>query len=93
MRVLGARHRGRAQRRRGCQRVLASRGGVERSAVAAFVPRRRVCLETRGKHEWALSDLHLLNSIEYVRVYQGISGLQGKIQAVLIFATGLKITE
>ena len=59
LRVLRARPRERARRRRGCQRVLASRGGVARSAVAAFVPRRRVCLETRGMHEWALSRLHL----------------------------------
>ena len=42
--VLRARHRGRAYRRRGCQRVLAGGGGVARSAVAA---RRCLCLETR----------------------------------------------
>ena len=55
VRVLEARHRGRARRRRRCQRVLAGRGrGVARSAVAVLVARRRVCLETRGKHEWAL---------------------------------------
>ena len=30
-------------------------GGGGRSAVAVFVARRRVCLETRGKHERALS--------------------------------------
>ena len=59
VRVLGARHRGRARRRRGCQRVLAGGGGVAKSTVAVFVPRRPVCLETRGKHEWALSGLHL----------------------------------
>ena len=29
-------------------------GGVARSAVAVFVARRRVCLEIRGNHEWAL---------------------------------------
>ena len=58
-RVLGARHGGRARHRRGCQRVTADRGGVKRSAVAVFVPRRLVSLETRGKHEWALSGLHL----------------------------------
>ena len=74
----------------GCWRV---EGGVARSAVAVFVARRRVCLETRGKHEWALSGLHLHNSIECVRVYKGLSRLQGNIQAVLIFANGLKITE
>ena len=50
VRVLGARHRGRARRRRGCQRALAGRGGVARNAVAVFVARRSVCLETRGKH-------------------------------------------
>ena len=38
---------------------LAGRGGVARSAVAVFVASRRVCLETREKHEWALSVLHL----------------------------------
>ena len=32
-------------------------GGAGRNAVAVFVPRRRVCIETRGKHEWALSGL------------------------------------
>ena len=93
VRVLGARNRGRARRRRGCQRVLAVKGGIEASAGAAFVPKRRVCLETRGTNEWALSGLHLHNSIEYVRVYKGHSGWQGKIQAVLIFATRLKNTE
>ena len=93
VRVLGARHRGRARRRRGCQRVLAGRGGVARSVVAALVARRRVCLDTRGKHECALSGLHLHNSTEYVRVYKGLPGLRGNILAVLIFATGLKITE
>ena len=77
----------------GCWRVLAGREGGERSAVAAFVPRRRVYLKTRGKHEWALSGLHLHNSIAYVGVYKGRTGFQGKIQAVLIFATGLKTKE
>ena len=93
VRVLRARHRGRAQRRRGCQRVLPGRGGVARSAIAVFVPRRRVCLETRGKHEWALSGLHLWSWIEYVPVYEGRSGPQNNIRAVLIFATKLKFTE
>ena len=92
VRVVGARHRGRARRRRGYQRLLAGRGGVARSAVAVFVARRCVCLETRGKHEWALSSLHLW-VIEYVRVYMGRSGLQDSIQAVLLFATKLKFTE
>ena len=59
VRVLGARHRGRSRRRRGCQRVLAGKGGVATSVVAVFVARRRVCLETRGMHEWALSGLDL----------------------------------
>ena len=67
--------------------------GVARSAVAVFVARHRVSVETRGKHEWALSGLHLLNSIEYVRVYRGRSGLKDTIQAVLIFATELKFTR
>ena len=39
--------------------VLADRGGVARSAVAAFVPRRPVCLETRGMQKRALPGLHL----------------------------------
>ena len=59
VRVLRVRHGGRARRRRGCQRVLAGREEVARSAVAAFVTRRRVCLETRRMHERALSGLHL----------------------------------
>ena len=61
VRVFEARHRGRARRRRGCQRVLSGRGGVARSAVDVFVARRRVCLETQGKHEWDLSGLQLKN--------------------------------
>ena len=44
----------------GCWRV---EGGVARNAVAVFVVRRRACLEIRGKHEWALSGLHLQNPI------------------------------
>ena len=53
-----ARHRGRARRHRWCQRALAgSPGVVGRSAVAVFVARCRVFLETRGKHEWALPGL------------------------------------
>ena len=80
VRVLRERHRGRVRRRRGCQQVLAGRGGVARSAIAVFVARRRVCLETRGGHEWALSGLRLQDSIEYVRVYKGRSGLQNNIQ-------------
>ena len=59
--VVGARQHGRTRRRRGCRRMLAGRGGVARSAVAVFVARRRVCLETQGKHEWALPGLHLKN--------------------------------
>ena len=59
--VVGARQRWRARRRRGCRWMLAGRGGVARSAVAVFVARRRVCLETQGKHEWALFCLHLKN--------------------------------
>ena len=42
----------------GCKPVLAGSGGIARSAVAVFVARRSVCLETRGRHEWALSGLH-----------------------------------
>ena len=59
VRVLGAQHRGRARRLRGCERMLASRGGIARSAAAVFVVRRFACLETRGMHTWALSGLHL----------------------------------
>ena len=90
--VLGTRSRGRAHPCCGCQRVLAGRGEVERSAVASFVPRRRVCLETRDKHEWALFGLHLHDYIESVRVYMSISRLQGNRQVVLIFAIALEIT-
>ena len=93
MRVLGTRHRGRARRRRGCQRVLAGRGGVARSAFAVFVARRHVCLETRTKHEWALSGLFAWFRLNYVRVYKGRLDMQNKIQSVLIFATNLKLTE
>ena len=46
VRVLQARQHGRARHRRGCQRVVGGRGGVARSAVAVFVARRPVCLET-----------------------------------------------
>ena len=88
VRVLGALHRGRARRRRRYQRVLAGRGGVARSAVAVLVARRCVCVETQGKHEWALSGLHLRFLIDYVRVFKGRSGLQDRIQAVLILRTG-----
>ena len=54
LRVPRAWYRGRPRRHLGCRRALAGRGGVGRSAVAIFVPRRRVCIETREKHEWAL---------------------------------------
>ena len=76
--------------------MVAGRGGVARSAVAVFVARRRVCLEsleTQGKHEWALSGLLLWNWIEYLQAYKGRSRLQDKIRAVLILATKLKFTE
>ena len=93
VRVLRVRHRGRAWHRRGCQWVLAGRGGVARSAVADFVARRRVCLETRRKHDWALSGLLMWFWLYYVRVYKGRCDTQNKIQAVLIFATKPKINE
>ena len=59
VRVFESWHRGRARRRRGCQRVLAGRGGFARSAVAVFVARYCLWLETRGVHESCLADLHL----------------------------------
>ena len=59
--VVGTRRRGRGRHRRGCRRMLAGRGGGARSAVAVFMARRRVCLETQGKREWALFGLHLKN--------------------------------
>ena len=93
VRVLRARHRGQARRRRGCQRVLTGREGFARSAGAVSVDRRCVCLETRGMHEWALFGLHLCFFIEFVRVYKGHWVLQDNIQAVLIFATKLKFKE
>ena len=92
-RVLGALHRGRAGRRRGRQRVVASRGGVTRSAVAVLVARRRVCLETQGKHEWALSGLLMWFRSYCVRVYKVRCDVQNNIQAVLIFAAKLKSNE
>ena len=95
VRVLGARHRGRVRRCRGCQRVLACRGRITRSAVAVFVAGRCVCLATRGVHESALSGLHtyLWFSIEYLRAFKDRLGLQEHIQAMLTFATKLKIKE
>ena len=57
VRVPRARHRGQAQRHRGCQRALTGRGGIGRSAVEVFVATRRVCIETRRKHDWVLSGL------------------------------------
>ena len=39
-------------------------GGLEGS-VAVLVARRRVSIETRGKHEWALSGLLMLEWIKY----------------------------
>ena len=88
-----ARHRWRAQHRRGCQQALTGRRGVGRSAVAVFVARSRVCIETRGKHEWVMSGLLVWGWIYYVRVYKGRFGLQNNIQSVQIFATKLKVTE
>ena len=70
--VLGALHGGRARRRRRYQRVLAARGGVAKSAVAVFMASDGLCLDTRGKHERALSGLlvrfRLYTMYEYVRV-------------------------
>ena len=87
VRVPRARHRGRARRHRGCRRALAGRRGVGKSAVAVFVARCRVCLETREKQKWALSGLLMSvedNMFESMRV---VSELQSNIQAVLVFAT------
>ena len=69
-----ARQSGRARRHRGYGRALASRGGVRRSAVAFFVARRGVSIETRGKHEGALSAL--------LRWYQSITS--GIIRVVFL---------
>ena len=73
--------------------MVAGRGGVARSAVAALVARRRVCLETRGRHEWALSGLLMWFRLYYVRAYKSPCDMQNRIQAVLIFAAKLKINE
>ena len=73
--------------------MLAGREGVARTAVAAFGPRRRVCLETRGMHERAMSGPPFMTFDRVCTSYKGRSGSQDNIQAVLIFATGLKITE
>ena len=54
LRVLRARHRARARHRRGSADG-GGYGGVARSAVTVFVAKRRMCLETRGMHEGALS--------------------------------------
>ena len=94
MRVHRARHRGRARHRRGCQRVVAGRGGVARSVVAVFVARRRVCLETRGNHEWTLSGLLVWFRLYYVRVHKGRFDMQrSRFQVVLIFVANLTFTE
>ena len=93
VRVLVALHCGRARRRRGYQRVLVGREVVETSAVAVFVPRRRVCLETQGKHEWTLPGLLVWFRLYYVRVYNVRFDMQNKVQAVLIFAKKPKTTE
>ena len=70
----------------GCWRVDGVKG--ERSPLSCLG------VTSVSKHEGrALSGLHLHSSIEYVQVYKDLSKLQGNIQAVLIFATGLKITE
>ena len=94
VRVLRARHRGRARHRRGCQRVVAGRGreGVARSTVAVFAAWRRVCVETRGKHELTLSGLLLWSRLYHVRVYKGRFDLQNKFQAEFI-ETKLKTNE
>ena len=56
VRLLRPRHGERAWRRYGRQRMLTG----SRSEVAAFVTRRRVCLDTRGMHKRALSGLNLM---------------------------------
>ena len=68
-------------------------GGVARSAVAVFVARRRVCIETRGKHEWALSGLLMWFRLYYARVCKGRFDMQKVNQEVPIFATKLEINE
>ena len=60
----------------------ACRGGVGRSAVAVFVARHCVSVDTRGKHPWALSGLLVWGRLYYVRVYEGHFGRQNKFQAV-----------
>ena len=77
----------------GCQQVLACRGGLARSVVAVFVARCSVCLETRGKPEWALSGLRLWNWIMSMYKSKGRPGLRDNIQTVLIFATKLVFRE
>ena len=68
VRVPGARHRGRARNRRGCQRVLAGRGELD-EARSVFEDRRCVRLNVRGKHRWVLSGHLVWGSVRYVRVY------------------------
>ena len=89
LRVPRARNRGRARRRRGCQRALAGRG---RSVVAVSVARRR------ARHEGSVNGLCLASwcGVGY-DMYESIRlvglGLQNKTQAVLNFSTKLNITE
>ena len=93
VRVLGARHRGRAMRRRGCQRMLAGKGGFARSAVVVFVAWRRVCLETRRKHEWAPSGLHLKNRLNMYELIRVLRDCKIRFKRSLFLRTTLKFAE
>ena len=55
VRVVRARHRGRARHRRGCHRVVAGRGGVARSAVAVSW----IGVKCASRHEGSMNGLCL----------------------------------
>ena len=67
----------------GCRRV---EEGVGRIAVDVLMARRRISIETRGRHERALSGLLVWGRINYVRVYNGRLYLLNKLPTVTIFA-------
>ena len=73
--------------------AVVGRGAVTRSAVAAFVPRHRVCHETRRMHERALFGPPFMTCGRACTSHKGRSGSQRNIYAVLIFATTLTLKK
>ena len=92
-RVLGTRHRERAQRRRGCQRVLAGKGGLQ----GARSPLSCLGVVCASRHEGSMNGLCLtsiciirFSMYEYIRV---VRDCKVRFKWCLFFATGLKLTE